>query len=62
MQEHYRGQFDQSVNTEKKAKKWAICGIVSGIIYVFSIIFFVLLIQAVVYGIVYTRPVDPDSQ
>ena len=32
MQQYYRGQYDNAESTSKSAKKWTICGIVSGVI------------------------------
>ena len=53
MQEHYRGQFDQSDRTEMRAKKWAIASIVSGVLFIVGMIFFVIVVQAIAYGVAF---------
>ena len=56
MQEYYRGEYEQSERTNKTAKNWAIGSIVSGVIVIVGVIFFCIVVQAVVYGVVFTRP------
>ena len=51
MQQHYRGQLDNSRKTDNFAKKWTICGIVSGVIYVSLIFLIVAASYAVAYGV-----------
>ena len=53
MQQHYRGQVDQAVRTTSSAKKWTICGIVSGVIYVCTIIFLVIVCYALGFGLAF---------
>ena len=53
MQEHYRGQYEQSDRTEKTAKKWAIGSIVSGVVFIVGIIFFVIVVLGIAYGVAF---------
>ena len=62
MQEHYRGQYDSSDRTEKRAKKWAICSIVSGVVFIVGVIFFVIVVQGVTYGVIYGTTGDYDRE
>ncbi len=50
MQQHYRGQYDNAERTNKSARVWTICGIVSGVIYVVSIVF-IIIVASVVRGV-----------
>ncbi len=61
MQEHYRGQYESSDRTEKRAKKWVICSIVTGVVFVVSMIFFVFVVQGVAYGVGYGK-LDSDHK
>lgn len=53
MQEYYRGQYDSSTKTEKKAKRWVIASVVTGITFTVVLIMSVLLIHAVTWGLIY---------
>ena len=53
MQQHYRGQYASAERTTKSAKKWTICGIVSGVIYIVAIIFIVILGSAIRFALTY---------
>ena len=61
MQEHYRGQFDSSDRTEKRAKKWVICSIVSGVVFVVIMILLVAAAQGVRYGLAYRTEHGDDG-
>ena len=52
MQQYYHGDYAQSQATEKTAKKWAICSVVSGAIFIVGIILLSILMQQVVYAVV----------
>lgn len=54
MQEYYRGQYEESTHTEKKAKSWVIASIVVGVVTVVSVITLSIVVQAVIYGVVFT--------
>ncbi len=51
MQQYYRGQYDNAESTSKAAKKWTMCGIISGVIYVVSVIFICIVGYAVGLGL-----------
>ena len=53
MQEYYRGQYDESARTEKRAKHWVMASIISGIVLFVVIITVVVVSQAVVYGVIF---------
>lgn len=53
MQEYYRGQYEESTLTDKRAKKWAIASIVSGIVLVVTVITLSVVLQAVIYGVTF---------
>lgn len=58
MQEYYRGQYEDSAKTDKKAKRWVMASIISGIILTVTIITLVVVVQAVVYGVVFSNQQD----
>ena len=58
MQEYYRGQYESSDRTEKRAKKWVICSIVTGVVFVVGIIFFSIAIQGIAYAVAYSNNGD----
>ena len=62
MQQYYRGEYDQSTHTDKRAKKWAIASIVTGVVITVTIISVSLLSQAIIYGVVFTTQSTEDSQ
>ena len=43
MQQYYRGQYDNAESTSRTAKTWTICGIVSGVIYIVSIVLIIIV-------------------
>ena len=51
MQQYYRGQYDNAESTSKSAKKWTICGIVSGVIYVSVVVFICIMAYALGLGL-----------
>lgn len=53
MQEYYRGQYEQSTSTDKKAKKWVVASVVCGVVTVVTVITLSVVIQAVVYGVIF---------
>ena len=55
MQEYYRGQYEISAGTEKKARKWMIASIVTGIVFTVTIISVVIISQIVIYSVVFTE-------
>lgn len=55
MQEYYRGQYDQSTVTDKRAKKWVIISIVSGVVITVTIITVSIVAQAIIYGVTFTQ-------
>lgn len=55
MQEYYRGQYDQSTKTGKKAKRWVIASVVTGITFTVVVIVSVILIHAVTWGVIYSQ-------
>jgi len=61
MQDYYHGDFEESARKEKKAKKWAICSIISGIILVVGIIITVCLVQVLLVVFVYGADSDSDN-
>ena len=61
MQEYYRGQYDDSSKTDKKAKRWVYASIISGVVLIVGVITLVLVSQAVVYGIVFSQNRDDDK-
>jgi hypothetical protein len=60
MQQYYRGEYDQSTHTDKRAKKWAIASIVSGIVLTVTIITVSVLSQAIIYGVVFSETNKDD--
>lgn len=60
MQQYYRGEYDQSTRTEKRAKKWAITSIVTGVVITVTIITVSLLSQAIIYGVVFATRDDSN--
>lgn len=60
MQQYYRGEYDQSTRTEKRAKKWAIASIVTGVVITVTIITVSLLSQAIIYGVVFATRDDSN--
>lgn len=61
MQQHYRGQVDDSRKADTVAKRWTICGIVSGVLYVSVIILLVLATYGVAFGISARTNEDVDD-
>lgn len=55
MQEYYRGQYDISAGTEKRARRWMIASIVTGIVFTVSVISVVIISQVVIYSVVFTE-------
>ena len=51
MQQYYRGQYDNAESTSKSAKKWTICGIVSGVIKISVVVFICILGYALGLGL-----------
>lgn len=62
MQEYYRGQYEESVRSEKRAKKWIICSVISGTILIISTFVVGVLIQTVVRLVVNIGPTVPTGQ
>ena len=58
MQEYYRGQYEDSGNTDKKARKWVMCSIISGIVLAVTVFVVVVVAQAVTYSIIFGRNDD----
>ena len=61
MQEYYRGQYDDSSKTDKKAKRWVYASIISGVILIVGVITLAIVSQAIVYGVVFGRAGDYDD-
>ena len=54
MQQYYRGEYPQSQATEKTAKIWAICSVVSGVSFFGGIMLFTVLMQVIVFTVAST--------
>lgn len=54
MQQYYRGEYDQSTRSDKRAKTWAIVSIVTGAIIAVAVITLSLVILGVIYGITFS--------
>ena len=61
MQQHYRGQYDSAERTTKSAKKWTICGIVSGVTYVCVFVFLMIVGYALGFGLGFGLTRDGDK-
>ena len=49
MQQYYHGEYAQSQVTERIAKGWAICSMISGAVFIGGIILLSILIRAVLF-------------
>ena len=58
MQEYYRGQYDTSERTEKRAKKWAIASIVTGVVLVVFFVTLAFVVQIISYTLIGTSHRD----
>lgn len=58
MQQYYRGEYDESTRTDKRAKTWAIASVITGVVMVVTVITLSVVIQAVIYGVVFTRETE----
>lgn len=58
MQQHYRGEVADSLRSNKIAMRWIIGSIVTGVVIVVLVFFFVIASQAITYGLIYSQ--NPD--
>ena len=61
MQQHYRGQYASAERITKSAKKWTICGIVSGVTYVCVLMFTIVVGYALGFGLGFGLSKDPAT-
>lgn len=54
MQEYYRGQYGESARSEKRAKRWVLASIISGVVLIVGIVTVVVVSQVVVYGVIFS--------